>query len=178
MSYTQRLTTSLGPGQAYSQSAQVSGTLPPTSDTAEGVWASESLSASELAARVQGRVQAAFERHEREVEPSAPSCQNWFLRRQSSSLKKNLSLDQSRLLKRGKISIQMINLGNKWMDYTPLPDCLLHTHINKHVVRLADMQSNSQALFKGSFILSLTYLYPPPTPPPRPTCVSAFLKAS
>lgn len=37
MSYTQRLSTSLGPGQAYIHSAQDPGTLTPTADVFEGV---------------------------------------------------------------------------------------------------------------------------------------------
>lgn len=39
MSYTQRLTTSLGPGQAYIHSAQDPGTLPRFADMGEGMLA-------------------------------------------------------------------------------------------------------------------------------------------
>lgn len=38
MSYTQRLSTSLGPGRAYIHSARDPGTLTPTADVFEGVW--------------------------------------------------------------------------------------------------------------------------------------------
>lgn len=51
MSYTQRLTTSQGPGQAYIHSAQDPGTLPSTANIGGGVW--ERTSAL-LIANVQG----------------------------------------------------------------------------------------------------------------------------
>lgn len=43
MSYTQRLSTSLGPGQAYIHSAQDPGTLTPTADVFEGVRVCENV---------------------------------------------------------------------------------------------------------------------------------------
>lgn len=43
MSYTQRLSTSLGPGQAYIHSAQDPGTLPPAADTGEVMQVSEKV---------------------------------------------------------------------------------------------------------------------------------------
>lgn len=66
MSYTQRLTTSLGPGQAYIHSAQDPGTLPPTVDMGESTWVCKNVCENvcrhmKVITKVQGNVQSIFE---------------------------------------------------------------------------------------------------------------------